>query len=118
MPEKHRVDRADVVKDFQAQLKDSGGGPRIYEKAVDAETRELFGGSVQELYEGVGGKKGDRDTLPHSAQKAYMHNEIDCTQQLKRQGRQPGNQRQRDLKIVNEVRETSRKNKSLWDWNQ
>ena len=118
MPEKHRVDHADVVKDFRDQLKDSGGGPRIYEKAVDAKTRELFGGSVQELYEGVGGKTGDRNTLPHSAQNAYMHNEIDCTQQLKRQGRQPGNQGRRDRTIVNTVRERSKKNKRLWEWNR
>ena len=118
LPEKHREDRADVVKKFHAQLKDSGGGPRIYRDAVEAETQELFGGSTQQLYRGVGGKEGDRDTLPPCAQHAYMHNELECTQRLKHQGPQQGNQRQRNHKIVNEVRKTSRKNKSLWDWNQ
>ena len=47
-----------------------------------------------------------------------MHNEIDCTQQLKRQGRQPGNQGQRDRSIVHTVRERSKQNKRLWEWNQ
>ena len=118
MPEYHRVHRADVLDDFKAQLQKSGGSERIHAKAIEAETRELFGCDTTSLYKGVGGKEGDRDTLPRSAQKAYMHNEIDCTQQLKRQGRQPGTQRQRDHKIVNDVRKASRKNKRLWEWNQ
>ena len=98
LPEKRRVDRTDVLKDFQAQIKESGGSQRAYPQAIAAETEELFGESIDSLYNGVGGKRGDRDTLPRSAQKAYMHNEIDCTQQLKRQGRQSGNQGEREAR--------------------
>ena len=118
LPEKHRVDRAEVLQDFQDEIQKNGGSKRAYPLAIDAETRELFGCTTQELYQGVGGKLNNRDTLPRSAQKAYMHNEIDCTQQLKQRGRPQGSQGQRDRTIVHTVRERSKQNKRLWEWNQ
>ena len=118
LPETHRVDRVDVHHRFKAQIQKSGGSRGLYPRVIETETEELFGCDTDTLYNTVGGKPGNRDTLPPIAQDAYIHNEIDCTQQLKRQGRQPGNQRQRDRTIVNTVRERSKKNKRLWEWNQ
>ena len=118
LPPKQRVDRVDVHTDFKAEIMNNGGSDRAITDSIIAETEELFDCDIETLYRETGGTKGKRDTLPRSAQKAYMHNEIDCTQQLKRQGRQPGNQGQRDRTIVNTVRERSQQNKRLWEWNQ
>ena len=115
---KQRVDRVDVHEDFKAEIAKNGGSDKAIRKSIAAETQELFGCETHDLYKAVGGKQGKRDTLPRSVQKAYMHNEIDCTQQLKQRGRPQGSQHQRDRTIVHTVRERSKQNKRLWEWNQ
>jgi hypothetical protein len=51
-------------------------------KAVVTEIQELFDCTIDELYEGTGGNKGDRASLPKEAQKAYLVNETISTHRI------------------------------------
>lgn len=104
-----RVDGATVNKDFNKAIQDSGGSDRAYSRAIRAETQELFDCGVDELYEGTGGKKGDRSSLPKEAQKAYMASETLSTHRLNGDLKDTpsSSQKQRDDEIVETVRDTA-----------
>ena len=78
-------------------------------------TRSLFDCNTKELYQGTGAKKGDRSTLPNEAQKAYIVGETVATHDLKAKDIQ-GSQQQKNLKIVDSVRDSSQKARGLFPW--
>ena len=84
IPPRERVTGAIVFKRFNKAIKDNGGAGDVYPDAIAAETDELFGCNVEELYRGTGGKSGRRDTLPQPAQEAYMVNESLTANELER----------------------------------
>jgi hypothetical protein len=101
-----RVDGATVNKDFTKAVKKAGGSNNTYGRAVQAETQELFDCDVDQLYEGTGGRKGDRSTLPKEAQKAYIASETLSTHRLN--GTEyKGSRAQKDDEIVEDVRDTA-----------
>jgi hypothetical protein len=83
-PQPERVDGAIVYKRFTKAIQENGGNAVAHRNAVIAETEELFGCSVRELYQATGGKRGRRDTLPQPAQEAYMVNESLAANELER----------------------------------
>lgn len=114
-----RVDGATVKKDFDKAIKDCGGSKQAHANAVEAETRELFGCGTKELYEGTGGKRGDRSSLPADAQKAYIVTETVATNRLNRDRNSidVGSQSYVDEKIVDTVRDTAKETKGFFPWN-
>lgn len=82
--QRKRVDSSTVFKRFTKSIRDNGGDDEAYQRSIQAETEELFGCSVRELYQGTGGKRNRRDTLPQPAQEAYMVNESLAANELER----------------------------------
>jgi hypothetical protein len=78
-------------------------------------TRKLFGCGTKDLYEGTGGKKGDRASLPHNAQAALIVGEVAATHKLKGTDVQ-GNQKQRNEQIVDTVEEAAESVQSIFPW--
>lgn len=106
-----RVDSATVNKDFTQAIKQAGGSPRAFPRAVRAETQALFDCGVDELYEETGGRKGDRSTLPKEVQKAYMVSETLAAHRLNACG---GGKR--DQEIVETVRDTAEHVRTWLPW--
>lgn len=104
-----RVDSATVNKDFTQAIREAGGSTRAYPRAIRAETKALFDCGVDELYEGTGGRKGDRSTLPKEAQKAYMVSETLSAHRLNQavRGNNHGSQRQKDNQVIETVQDTA-----------
>lgn len=117
-PQRKRVDGATVFKRFTKSIKDNGGGSRSYQRAIGAETEELFDCDVDQLYKGTGGKQGDRSTLPQAAQEAYMVNESLASNELERQQGTIGGETQKEVdgKIVESVRQTSKQTRKWLPW--
>lgn len=115
---RERVDGACTNKDFSRAIKDAGGSDRAYARAVRAETQELFDCGVDELYEGTGGKKGDRSSLPRDAQKAYMVSETLSTYRIRGEhmDSDQGSQSKRDAEIVESVRDTAEHVRKWLPW--
>ncbi|MEP1075181.1 hypothetical protein NDI52_07215 [Leptolyngbya sp. PL-A3] len=113
-----RVDSATVNKDFTKAIKEAGGSDRAYPRAVRAETEQLFGCGVDELYESTGGSKGDRSTLPKEAQKAYMVSETLSAHRLHEEvkGNNHGSQRQKDDRVVETVKDTATHVRNWLPW--
>ena len=97
-------------------MQEAGGSRAVYRKGTERMTRELFDCGTGELYESTGGKKGDRSSLPHEAQKAYIVGETAATHDLKVMGRTAGNTSERDAQIVESVGRSSRKARKLFPW--
>jgi hypothetical protein len=110
-----RVDTATVYKDFQQSMIDKAVSPEGRRRAVVAETQTLFDCTIDELYQGTGGKKGDRSSLPKEAQKAYMVNEVISTNRIK-ESQFGGNQRHRDDQVVETVQETAQQTRKWFPW--
>lgn len=110
-----RVDGATVYKDFQQSMIDKQVSPEGRRKTVAAETQELFDCTIDELYKGTGGKKGDRSSLPKEAQKAYMVNETIATHRIQ-ESEFSGNQKQRDDQATETVRETAKQTRKWFPW--
>lgn len=112
------MDGATVYKRFTKSIKDNGGGPRSYQRAVSTETEELFDCNVEQLYKGTGGKQGDRTTLPQAAQEAYMVNESIAANELERQQGSIGGETEKEVdgKIIESVRQTSKQTRKWLPW--
>lgn len=67
---------------FKAAIRAAGGSESAIEGAIEAETQELFGCSIEELYRRTGGILRDRSTLPLMVQLAYIQNEAACVERL------------------------------------
>lgn len=117
-PQRLRADGASVNRRFNRAIKDNGGSGEVYQDAAVAETEELFGCSVNDLYQTTGGKRGRRDTLPEIVQHTYMHNEISCSRDLERQVGSIGGESQEEVngKIVGRIRSKSRQNRDELEW--
>lgn len=117
-PKRKRVDGAIVNRRFNKSIKDNGGGPNAYPKAVLAETEELFGCDLNTLYRETGGKKGRRDTLPQPAQEAYMVNESITANELERHVGSLGGESQEevDAKIVGITRHQAKQTRKWLPW--
>ncbi len=112
---RERVDGATVRNDFTKAIQDKGGDEKAQRDSTEAMTRELFDCNTKELYQGTGAKKGDRSTLPKEAQKAYIVGETVATHDLKAKDIK-GSQQQKNLKIVDSVRDSSQKARGLFPW--
>jgi hypothetical protein len=75
----------------------------------------LEGGGFRPNFSVTGAKKGDRSTLPKEAQKAYIVGETVATHDLKVKDIK-GSQQQKNLKIVDSVRDSSQKARGLFPW--
>jgi hypothetical protein len=105
-PQRERVDSAIVFKRFTKAIQDNGGDNKAYQESIVAETQELFGCTVRELYRGTGAKLNYRNTLPQPVQEAYMVNESLSANALEVQIGTLGGESQEEVneKIVNTVR--------------
>lgn len=110
-----RVDSATVNQDFTQAIQKAGGSSKAYPKAVRAETKKLFDCGVDELYEGTGGRKGDRSSLPKEVQKAYMVAETLSSHRLNA-SEPKGSQYQQDAEIVSVVEDTAKTVRSWLPW--
>ena len=117
-PPRKRGDSAVVFKRFTKAIQDNGGDQDAYRHNIDAETRELFDCSLQELYQETGGKRGRRDTLPQPAQEAYMVNESLSANELERQVGTIGGESQTEVnqKITGVVREQAKQTRKWLPW--
>ena len=117
-PQRKRVDGATVNRRFTQTIKDNGGGPQSYKKAIRAETQELFGCTVRELYEQTGGKFRDRSTLPQPAQEAYMVNEALAAYELERYIGTIGGETQEEVddQIIGLVKQQSKQTRERLPW--
>lgn len=117
-PKRKRVDGAIVNRRFNKAIKDNGGSGTVYRDAVIAETDELFGCSVAELYKATGGKPSDRSTLPQPAQEAYMVNESLTAHELERMIGTIGGEDQDEVngRIVGLVRQESKTTRKRLPW--
>ncbi len=117
LSERQRLDGKIVHKDFQNAIKSSGGSQAAYPRAVQTETQELFDCNVKQLYNQLGGREGDRSTLPKDVQKAYAATEIRASYELKATSdsfsRHP---EQRDDQIVETVRESAKQTRKWLPW--
>ena len=117
LSKRRRVDGAIVNRDFRDAIHGSGGSQKAYPKAVIAETKELFGCELDELYQSTGGKKGNRGTLPEAAQKAYMASEIRATHELGRtEFYDCENPDQVDRKIISTTRAAAKETRKWLPW--
>ncbi len=117
-PPRKRVDGAIVFKRFTKSIKDNGGNDEVYQDAIEAETDELFGCTVRELYQSTGGKRNRRDTLPQPAQEAYMVNESLSANELERMHGTIGGESQEEVnaQIVGLVRQQSKRTRKWLPW--
>jgi hypothetical protein len=110
-----RVDGAIVYKDFQQSMLDKKVSAEGRRKAVVVETQELFDCTIDELYKGTRGKKGDRSSLPREAQKAYLVNETIATHRIN-DSEYSDSQKQQDDQVVETVRETAEQTRKWFPW--
>lgn len=117
-PQRKRVDGAIVFKRFTKAIQENGGNDEAYQDAIQAETDELFGCTVQDLYQSTGGKRNRRDTLPQPAQEAYMVNESLSANELERQIGTIGGESQEEVndKISGIVREQAKQTRKWLPW--
>ena len=117
-PQRKRVDGAVVFKRFSEAIDDNGGDKDAYRDAVEAETYELFDCTVRELYQGTGGKRNRRDTLPQPAQEAYMVNESLSANQLECQVGSLGGESQEEVndQITGIVRQQAQQTRKWLPW--
>ncbi len=79
-------------------------------------TEELFGCQPEELYDGTGGKRGDRSTLPKEVQKAYIVGETVATHDLHSTTIKGSTQDEKNAEIADTVRQSSKKTRRLFPW--
>lgn len=117
-PQRQRVDGATVFKRFTQSIKDNGGDREAYSKSIVAETKELFGCEVNELYEGTGARQGRRETLPQPAQEAYMVNESLSANELECSVGSLSGETQEEVndQITGIVREQSKQTRKWLPW--
>ena len=118
IPPRERVTGAIVFKRFTKSIMDNGGASDVYPDAIAAETDELFGCNVEELYRGTGGKPGRRDTLPQPAQEAYMVNESITANELERLIGTIGGETQEEVndRIVGVTRQQAKQTRKWLPW--
>lgn len=87
---------------------------------MGAETQELFDLTTDQLYKQTGGRKGDRSTLPHEAQKAFIATEILATHRINENAATypdpEHDQAGTDNAIVNDVRHTAKAVRKRLPW--
>lgn len=118
MPLRKRVTGAIVFRRFTQTIKDNGGDDEAYQLSIQAETEELFGCSVRELYEGTGARRHRRDTLPQPAQEAYMVNESLSANELERLEGTIGGESQDEVnaQITGVVRQQAKQTRKWLPW--
>lgn len=118
VPQRRRVDGAIVFRRFTQSVKDNGGDDEAYQQSIQAETEELFGCSVRELYQGTGAKRNRRETLPQPAQEAYIVNESLSANELERQVGSIGGDSQAEVndRITGVVREQAKQTRKWLPW--
>lgn len=96
----------------------NGGYGQVSQEAIVEATREIFDCWVSELYEGTGGKRNDRSTLPQAAQEAYMVNESSSSNELERLIGTIGGESQDEVndQIKAVVREQSKQTRRCLPW--
>ena len=111
-------DGAIVNRRFNRSINDNVGNGDVYQDAAIAQTDELFGCSVRELYQATGGKRNDRSTLPQPAQEAYMVNESLTANELERLIGTIGGEDQEEVNnaIVGVVRQQSKRTRKWLPW--
>lgn len=112
---RERVDGAIVNKDLNKTIQQKGGTGNVYKVAAEALTQELFDLDTEDLYEGTGGKSGDRATLPKEAQKAFIAGEIRADYDLRKKEIE-GTPSQKNQQIVRSVRDSGKETRKglLW----
>lgn len=117
-PQRKRVDGVTAYRRFTDTIKANGGDGECYKQAVITETAELFDCTVRQLYEGTGGKRFKRDTLPHEVQQAYMANETLTAYELERMEGTIGGESQEEVneRINAVVKEESKKTRKRFPW--
>ena len=115
LPERQRVDGATVRKSFTKAIAEKGGNSKAQRDSTEALTEEVMGCSTKALYEGTGGKRKDRSTLPERAQEALMAGEVVAAHDL-RGSSVEGSQVERNGKIVAVVRGAGRKVRQWMPW--
>jgi hypothetical protein len=115
-PLRGRVDGGTVRREFTKTISDKGGSKDTHADATETMTRSLFGCGTDDLYQGTGGRKGDRTTLPQDAQTAYIVGETAATHELKATPI-AGNKQQKHQQIVDTVENATNKTRGIFPWN-
>ena len=58
------MNSADSLETFKVAIREADGSKTAVQEVIEAETQELFGCSVKELYRRTGSVPGERSTLP------------------------------------------------------
>lgn len=114
---RQRADGLQVRKEFTRKIQDNGGDNLTQATSTEAMTREIFGCSSEELYQGTNGQRGKRETLPSDAQNAFIVGEVVAGHRLD-ELETKGNKQQKHRQIVDTVTEASRDVKPLFPWNR
>lgn len=114
---RQRANGLNVRKEFTRKIKDKGGDSLTQATSTEAMTRELFGCSSEELYQGTESQRGKRETLPADAQNAFIVGEVVAGHRLD-ELETKGNKQQKHHQIVDTVTEASREVKPLFPWNR
>lgn len=107
-----------VFRKFTDSIKANGGDADAIIDSITAETQELFGCDVRDLYEATGAKRNDRSTLPEIVQRSYIANESLSSFELERMEGSIGGESQSENndRIVGTVRQVSRATRKWLPW--
>lgn len=117
-------DRKHLTKQYTHQIQQVVGAKsgresaRTYKAANAALTETLFDCTIDDLYEATGSKRGDRDSLPPSAQQAYFQAESFACEDLKglSAAELKAPQPQRHRRIIRGAEDSGRKAKGYSRW--
>ncbi|WP_008318662.1 hypothetical protein [Leptolyngbya sp. PCC 6406] len=118
------AERKQVTRQYTGRIKkvveDKGEKSKepAYRMAHAALTEGLFDCTVDDLYNAVGGKRGNRDTLPPIAQNAYLMAETLACEDLDNlsEAELKASKAQRRHRVVRGAAQSGRKAKDLSSW--
>lgn len=113
---KERIDGIKARKDLASAVKNKGGDGECQARVVDIQTEQMFGCDLDTLYEGTGGKKGDRSTLPAEAQKAYQASDSVTAHAINNMPTQKGTQEAKNSKILKKTEQVNKKLSGFFPW--
>lgn len=116
LAQRKRVDGAIVRQQFTDAIKKKGGNRSVYSEATQALTQEGFGCSVRDLYDATGAVINQRETLPESAQSAFIALEYHAANDVTRAHISANDQDQRNEQIVDTVRESAKETRKRFLW--
>lgn len=114
---KVRVDGIKARDDLEEAIANKGGNRQCQRQVVEIQTQLVFGCSVDEIYEGSGGKKGNRSTLPDEVQKAYITSDTVTAHAINSLPEASGTQEQDNKLIKEQTREVNQKLAGFFPWN-